>query len=229
MRSRPAPGAWSSRRTPCCRARPTRRAGWVLASDDPLALASGARARVAARARVPGGGDHRVDGKDLGQGHLPHAPAAPRPREPGELQHRDRPAAGDPRRATRRPRCWCSRWRCAGMGQIAELCEIAEPDVAAITNVGPVHLELLGTLEAIAEAKAEILAGLGERGRRRAGRRRGARAASARHVWRRSRSAPAATSAPMASRDLGAHDRGAGRDARRASSASSSRSPRRTT
>jgi UDP-N-acetylmuramoyl-tripeptide--D-alanyl-D-alanine ligase len=47
-----------------------------------------------------------------------------------------------------------------GLGQIAELCEIAEPDVAAITNVGPVHLELLGTLEAIAEAKAEILGGL---------------------------------------------------------------------
>ena len=51
-----------------------------------------------------------------------------------------------------------------GLGQIAELCEIAEPDVAAITNVGPVHLELLGTLEAIAEAKAEILAGLGDEG-----------------------------------------------------------------
>ena len=44
-----------------------------------------------------------------------------------------------------------------GLGQIAELCEIAEPDVGAITNVGPVHLELLGTIEAIAEAKAEIL------------------------------------------------------------------------
>ena len=52
-----------------------------------------------------------------------------------------------------------------GIGQIAELCEIAEPDVAAITNVGPVHLELLGTVEAIAEAKAEILAGLGDDGR----------------------------------------------------------------
>ena len=52
-----------------------------------------------------------------------------------------------------------------GLGQIAELCEIAEPDVAAITNVGPVHLELLGTLEAIAEAKAEILAGLREGGK----------------------------------------------------------------
>ena len=51
-----------------------------------------------------------------------------------------------------------------GMGQIAELCEIAEPDVAVITNVGPVHLELLGTLAAIAEAKAEILTGLGPLG-----------------------------------------------------------------
>ncbi|MEJ7875538.1 MAG: UDP-N-acetylmuramoyl-tripeptide--D-alanyl-D-alanine ligase, partial [Solirubrobacterales bacterium] len=52
-----------------------------------------------------------------------------------------------------------------GMGQIAELCEIAEPDLAVITNVGPVHLELLGTLEAIAEAKAEILGGLSADGR----------------------------------------------------------------
>ena len=52
-----------------------------------------------------------------------------------------------------------------GRGQIAQLCGIAEPDVAAITNIGPVHLELLGTLEAIAEAKAEILAQLGERDR----------------------------------------------------------------
>jgi UDP-N-acetylmuramoyl-tripeptide--D-alanyl-D-alanine ligase len=52
-----------------------------------------------------------------------------------------------------------------GMGQIAELCRIAEPDVAAITNVGPVHLELLGTFEAIVEAKAEILHGLGDEGR----------------------------------------------------------------
>ncbi len=52
-----------------------------------------------------------------------------------------------------------------GLGQIEELCQIAEPDVAAITNIGPVHLELLGTIEAIAAAKAEILTGLGDRGR----------------------------------------------------------------
>jgi UDP-N-acetylmuramoyl-tripeptide--D-alanyl-D-alanine ligase len=49
-----------------------------------------------------------------------------------------------------------------GRGQIEELCAIAEPDVGVITNIGPVHLELLGTMEAIAEAKAEIIAGLGE-------------------------------------------------------------------
>jgi len=52
-----------------------------------------------------------------------------------------------------------------GRGQIAELCGIAEPNVGAITNIGPVHLELLGTIEAVAEAKAEILAGLAPDGR----------------------------------------------------------------
>jgi UDP-N-acetylmuramoyl-tripeptide--D-alanyl-D-alanine ligase len=47
-----------------------------------------------------------------------------------------------------------------GPGQIAELTAIAEPDVGVIVNVGPVHLELLGSLEAIAAAKAELLADL---------------------------------------------------------------------
>jgi UDP-N-acetylmuramoyl-tripeptide--D-alanyl-D-alanine ligase len=47
-----------------------------------------------------------------------------------------------------------------GAGQIAELTAIAEPDVGVIVNVGPAHLELLGTLEAIAAAKAELIAGL---------------------------------------------------------------------
>ena len=47
-----------------------------------------------------------------------------------------------------------------GAGQIAELAAIAEPDAAVITNVGPVHVELLGSVEAIAAAKAEVLAAL---------------------------------------------------------------------
>ena len=48
-----------------------------------------------------------------------------------------------------------------GPGQIRELARIAEPDVAVITNVAPVHLELVGTLEDVAAAKAEIFEGLG--------------------------------------------------------------------
>jgi UDP-N-acetylmuramoyl-tripeptide--D-alanyl-D-alanine ligase len=51
-----------------------------------------------------------------------------------------------------------------GPGQIAELCAIAPPDVAVITNIGPVHVELLGSVEAIAAAKAEIIDGLREDG-----------------------------------------------------------------
>jgi UDP-N-acetylmuramoyl-tripeptide--D-alanyl-D-alanine ligase len=47
-----------------------------------------------------------------------------------------------------------------GPGQIAELTEIAEPDVGVIVNVGPVHLELLGSIEAIAAAKAELIVGI---------------------------------------------------------------------
>jgi UDP-N-acetylmuramoyl-tripeptide--D-alanyl-D-alanine ligase len=47
-----------------------------------------------------------------------------------------------------------------GAGQIAELTAIAEPDVGVIVNVGPVHLELLGSLEAIAAAKAELIVNL---------------------------------------------------------------------
>jgi UDP-N-acetylmuramoyl-tripeptide--D-alanyl-D-alanine ligase len=44
-----------------------------------------------------------------------------------------------------------------GQGQIAELAAIAEPDVGVIVNVGPVHLELLGTVERVAAAKAELI------------------------------------------------------------------------
>jgi UDP-N-acetylmuramoyl-tripeptide--D-alanyl-D-alanine ligase len=45
-------------------------------------------------------------------------------------------------------------------GEIARLCELAQPVVGVVTNVGPVHLERLGSLEAIAEAKAELIAAL---------------------------------------------------------------------
>jgi len=47
-----------------------------------------------------------------------------------------------------------------GLGQIAALCEVAGPDIGVITNIGPVHLELLGTIERVAQAKAELLQAL---------------------------------------------------------------------
>ena len=47
-----------------------------------------------------------------------------------------------------------------GAGQIAELAQIAEPDVGVVTNIGPVHLEQLGSLEAIAAEKMALVGGL---------------------------------------------------------------------
>jgi UDP-N-acetylmuramoyl-tripeptide--D-alanyl-D-alanine ligase len=47
-----------------------------------------------------------------------------------------------------------------GLGQIAELCRVAKPDVGVITGVGPVHLELLGDVETVARAKAEVVESL---------------------------------------------------------------------
>jgi UDP-N-acetylmuramoyl-tripeptide--D-alanyl-D-alanine ligase len=44
-----------------------------------------------------------------------------------------------------------------GLGQIRALAEIARPTVGVITSIGPVHIELLGSIENIARAKAELL------------------------------------------------------------------------
>jgi UDP-N-acetylmuramoyl-tripeptide--D-alanyl-D-alanine ligase len=47
-----------------------------------------------------------------------------------------------------------------GLGQIAYLASFTKPDIGVITNVGPVHLELVETIENVAKAKAELLAAL---------------------------------------------------------------------
>lgn len=47
-----------------------------------------------------------------------------------------------------------------GRGQISRLCSIARPKIGVITNILEVHLELLGSLENIAAAKAELLEAL---------------------------------------------------------------------
>lgn len=45
-------------------------------------------------------------------------------------------------------------------GEIAYLTELAQPDVALITNAGPAHLDGFGSLQGVAEAKGEIYQGL---------------------------------------------------------------------
>jgi len=47
-----------------------------------------------------------------------------------------------------------------GLGQIAALCAIARPSVVVIPHIGPEHLELLGSVERVAEANAEAVAAL---------------------------------------------------------------------
>jgi UDP-N-acetylmuramoyl-tripeptide--D-alanyl-D-alanine ligase len=51
-----------------------------------------------------------------------------------------------------------------GFGQIAALCEIAQPHIGVITNIGPVHLELVDSLEGVRRAKGELIAALPARG-----------------------------------------------------------------
>ncbi|HEY8628067.1 MAG TPA: Mur ligase family protein, partial [Gaiellaceae bacterium] len=47
-----------------------------------------------------------------------------------------------------------------GFGQIAELAQIARPQIGVVTNVGPVHLELVDSLDGVVRAKSELIAAL---------------------------------------------------------------------
>jgi UDP-N-acetylmuramoyl-tripeptide--D-alanyl-D-alanine ligase len=50
------------------------------------------------------------------------------------------------------------------LGEIRLLAEIAQPKIGVVTNIHPVHLERMGTLEAIAETKAELVDAIPEEG-----------------------------------------------------------------
>lgn len=49
-------------------------------------------------------------------------------------------------------------------GEISGLTDLVRPDVAVITTIAPAHIENLGSIEAIAKAKAEIFEGLAKGG-----------------------------------------------------------------
>ncbi|MGB4443400.1 MAG: UDP-N-acetylmuramoyl-tripeptide--D-alanyl-D-alanine ligase [Firmicutes bacterium] len=49
-------------------------------------------------------------------------------------------------------------------GEITLLAQLADPGIGVITNIGEAHLEMLGSIEAIAAAKEELLDVIGSRG-----------------------------------------------------------------
>ena len=42
-------------------------------------------------------------------------------------------------------------------GGMRYLCEIAQPTMGMITNIGPAHIEFFGSVEGVAKAKGELL------------------------------------------------------------------------
>ena len=50
-------------------------------------------------------------------------------------------------------------------GEIAKLTAICSPDIGVITNIGPAHLEGLGSLEGVMREKGDLIKGLGRDGR----------------------------------------------------------------
>jgi UDP-N-acetylmuramoyl-tripeptide--D-alanyl-D-alanine ligase len=50
-------------------------------------------------------------------------------------------------------------------GEIARLAGMIEPTIGAVTNIGPAHLEFLGSLDGVYEAKAELIDALPSDGR----------------------------------------------------------------
>lgn len=133
--------------------------GWVLGADDPLralqALATARRLELGADVVGVTGSTGKTSVKDICSGLFPAIVHASPENYNTEI--------GLPLSILAAPddaEALVLEMGMRGAGQIAELCEIAQPDVGVITNVGPVHVELLGSVEGVAAAKAEIIGGL---------------------------------------------------------------------
>ena len=133
-----------------------RRTAWVFEVEEPLvamqALARAYRRSLGARVVGVTGSVGKTSVKDIARALLPGRVHANRENLNTEI--------GLPLTVLEAPddtELLVLEMAMRGRGQIAELAAIAEPEVAVITNVGPVHVELLGSVAAIAAAKAEIL------------------------------------------------------------------------
>lgn len=136
-------------------------AGALLAADDPLAalqrLATAWRRALGARVIGITGSTGKTSTKDILAGMLaPHrAVTATRANYNTEI--------GLPLTVLEAPpatEVLVLEMAMRGAGQIAELAAIAEPDVGVVVNVGPVHLEQMGSVEGVAEEKAALLRAL---------------------------------------------------------------------
>jgi UDP-N-acetylmuramoyl-tripeptide--D-alanyl-D-alanine ligase len=129
---------------------------WVFAAADPLAalqsLATANRRALAARVLGVTGSVGKTSVKDIARAILPgrvHANAQNFNTEIGlPLTILEAPEDAE---------ILVLEMAMRGFGQIAELAEIGEPDAAIITNVGPVHVEQMGSVEAIAAEKAAVI------------------------------------------------------------------------
>jgi UDP-N-acetylmuramoyl-tripeptide--D-alanyl-D-alanine ligase len=129
---------------------------WILAAADPLAalqsLATANRRALGAKVLGVTGSVGKTSVKDIARALLPgvvHANAQNFNTEIG-LPLTILEAPDDTERLV-------LEMAMRGAGQIAELAGIAEPDAAIITNVGPVHVEQMGSVAAIAAEKAAVI------------------------------------------------------------------------
>jgi UDP-N-acetylmuramoyl-tripeptide--D-alanyl-D-alanine ligase len=129
---------------------------WILAADDPLAalqaLATANRRALGAKVLGVTGSVGKTSVKDIARALLPGAVHA-NPQNFNTEIGLPLTILGAPDDTERLVLEMAMR----GAGQIAELAGIAEPDAAIITNVGPVHVEQMGSVEAIAAEKAAVI------------------------------------------------------------------------
>jgi UDP-N-acetylmuramoyl-tripeptide--D-alanyl-D-alanine ligase len=131
-------------------------AAWVFAAEDPLAalqaLATANRRALGARVLGVTGSVGKTSVKDIARTLLPGRVHANAQNFNTEI--------GLPLTILEAPddiEILVLEMAMRGHGQIAELATIAEPDAAIITNVGPVHVEQMGSIEAIAAEKAAVI------------------------------------------------------------------------
>jgi UDP-N-acetylmuramoyl-tripeptide--D-alanyl-D-alanine ligase len=129
---------------------------WVFAAEDPLAalqaLATANRRALGARVLGVTGSVGKTSVKDIARALLPGRVHANPQNFNTEI--------GLPLTILEAPddtEILVLEMAMRGFGQIAELGAIAEPDAAIITNVGPVHIEQMGSIEAIAAEKASLI------------------------------------------------------------------------